>query len=141
MRLRTWLECAVILAAASVAAAGEWSDRANVVIVEATQARDAAERLPVLTPWPYYEFLRLGAVADGRSATDAAAVGALFASTADGWVEQCQTALAAGDGAEAQYCAGKANAAIVRCTDLLTEAGSLARVSKNQSSQCWTLLK
>jgi len=141
MRLRTWLECVLILAAASVAAAGEWSDRATAVVVEATQARHAAESLPVLTPWPHYEWLRLGALADGRAATDTAAVGALFASTADGWIEQCQTALAAGDRAEAQQCAGQANAAVIKCSDLLTEAGSLARISRNQSTQCWTLLQ
>ena len=104
MRWRTLIECAVIVLAASVAFAGEWHDRAARVIVDTTAARNAAETLPVRAPWVLYEFLRCGALIDGKTGTDRAAAGALFAEIADAWYADMIDAEARGDTAAADAC-------------------------------------
>ena len=136
MRLRTVIECAVILLAASVAFAGEWQDRAARVIVDTTQARNAAETLPVRTPWVLYELLRCGALIDGKTGTDKAAAGALFADIADAWWEDMVEAEARGDTATADACYRQYVISATKCDDALKAATSAASVSRNQSTQC-----
>jgi hypothetical protein len=131
----------VIVAAASVAAAGEWQDRADRVVIDCTAARDLAERLPFLSPWPYYEFIRQGAVEDGRTATDRAAVGTVFANAADGWLTEMLRCRQIGDVSGAKDARISLQRAATQCETVLEEATSYARISRNQSNQCLMLLQ
>lgn len=130
------VEVLALFLGASVACAGEWADKANRVIVDTTQARNAAETLPVRSPWVLYEFLREGAVEDGRTATKQAAAGALFANIADSWWEDMVDAEARGDTATADMCARQYAISSKQAGDLLKGATASASVSRNQSTQC-----
>ncbi len=141
MRLRTWIEAVVILAAASVAFAGEWSNKSTQAVIDATQARNIAETLPVLTPWPVYEWLRLGAVADGRDATGRAAVGAIYGKAADNWFSTYQTARARGDDVGANAAAIAYQDAATSCDKQLRLSAEAARNSRAQSTQCLMMLR
>jgi hypothetical protein len=85
MRLRTVIECAVIVAAASVAAASDYGDRAEQVTLAAKYATCEAQSLPVLSPLPDYEYFRCLALSDAADATNLADVATAAAGYADSW--------------------------------------------------------
>jgi len=85
MTMRTVIECAVIVAAASVAMASDYRDRAEQVTLAAKYATCEAESLPVLTPLPDYEYFRCLALSDAASATNCADVAMAAADYADSW--------------------------------------------------------
>ena len=85
MRFRTVIECAVIVAAASVAMASDYRDRAEQVTLAARYATCEAQSLPVLSPLPDYEYFRCFALSDAEDATSLAETATADADAADGW--------------------------------------------------------
>ena len=85
MKWRTLIECAVIVAAASVAMASDYRDRAEQVTQSARYVTCDAEALPVLSPLPNYEYFRCLALSDAASATNCADVAMAAADYADSW--------------------------------------------------------
>ena len=85
MRWRTVIECAVIVAAASVAAASDYRDRAEQVTLSAKYVTCEAQSLPVLSPLPDYEYFRCLALSDAEEATSLAETAMSDADAADGW--------------------------------------------------------
>ena len=85
MRLATVIECAVIVAAASVAMASDYRDRAEQVTQSAIYVTCDAQALPVLSPLPDYEYFRCLALSDAANATSCADAAVAAADTADSW--------------------------------------------------------
>lgn len=85
MRLATVIECVVIVAAASVAMASDYRDRAEQVTQSARYVTCDAQALPVLSPLPDYEYFRCLALSDAANATNLADVATAAADYADSW--------------------------------------------------------
>jgi len=83
MRFSTVIECAVIMAAASVAMAGDYHQRVEQAEQAAQHADCEAQALPVLTPWPQYEQFRLLALSDANDARIDADRASMYANCAD----------------------------------------------------------
>lgn len=88
MRFSTVIECAVIVAAASVAAASDYRDAADRATMTARYATCEAQSLPVLTPWPEYEWYRAFALNRAALATEIAQEALQDADYADKWLEE-----------------------------------------------------
>jgi hypothetical protein len=138
--LRILSVAAAVCVCATTVVGGEWVDTANAVVIRCTQARDQAERLPILTPWPAYEVLRENARERGRSATDRAAVALLFANSADGWATMVTRCRAAGDVAGANDAAIAYQRSATRCQQILEEADEQASICRSLATQCQILL-
>lgn len=85
MRLATVIECAVIVAAASVSMASDYRDRAEQVTQSAIYVTCDAQALPVLSPLPDYEYFRCLALSDAANATSCADAAVAAADAADSW--------------------------------------------------------
>ena len=79
------VEAVVILAAASAAFAADYRDAATLATDSAKFALCEAQSLPVLTPWPNYEYWRTLALSDAELAMNEAAVAVQSADIADEW--------------------------------------------------------
>ena len=79
------VEAVVILAAASAAFASDYRDAAVLATDSANFAWCEAKSLPVLTPWPNYEYWRTLALSDAELALNEAAVAVQSADIADEW--------------------------------------------------------
>ena len=88
MTMRTVIECAVIRAAASVAAASDYRDAADRATMTARYATCEAESLPVLSPWPEYEWYRAFAINRAEMATEIAQTATDDADNADAWLQE-----------------------------------------------------
>jgi hypothetical protein len=146
MKFSTLIECAVIVAAASVAVAGDYWQRVEQVQQEAQHAECEAQALPVLTPWPDYEHFRLLALADANDAKIDADRASMYASCADtAWKSYSyQMVLRATN--QAYYPARLAEAKttydgyVAKTLSLCDESVSESRMSLQQTTFCRLLL-
>ena len=88
MSFRTVIECAVIVFAASIAAASDYRDAADRATMTARYATCEAQSLPVLSPWPEYEYYRGLAVNRAGMATEIANEATQDADYADNWLQE-----------------------------------------------------
>jgi hypothetical protein len=146
MKFRTVIECAVIMAAASVAVAGDYWQRVEQAQQEAQHAECEAQALPVLTPWPMYEQFRLIALADANDAKIDADRASMYASCADtAWKSYSyQMVLKATKQAYSQNVMTQAKATyddyVAKTLSLCDESESESRMSLQQTTFCRLLL-
>ena len=88
MSFRTVIECAVIVFAASIAAASDYRDAADRATMTARYAVCEAQSLPVLSPWPEYEWYRAFAINRAEMATEIAQTAKDDADNADAWLKE-----------------------------------------------------
>lgn len=147
MSLRTLIECAVIVFAASIAAASDYRDAADRATMTARYAVCEAQSLPVLSPWPDYEYYRGLAVNRAAMATEIANEATQDAEYADKWLQELtyQKMLRASgkqwypsklDDAQSQYDAWRAAS-----LDASRRSESASSASRIAAATCRTLLE
>ena len=146
MRMRTVIECVVIVAAASVACASEYRQRLEVVQCQAADATFQAEALQVCSPWPEYEYFRALALQLAGNAEHFVDAGEMWANCADGWwreYSRLKVMQVTGQkydpmeliDAKAQY-----DKCVMKCYQCCDQAAFEARVSLMQTAYCRVMI-